>query len=361
MSSKHRRYIILFVLLLASFYLSINFNTSDYAFIPRETFVNLTAWIKVTFRSIFDSRFVPETVTDSLPFYAQTVARVKMSLIALFSGIAVCLGGAVFQTVFKNPIASPNLLGISTGVSLGNIVFVVIYQLAAMSHLTDRYFFCYGFAAILLMLTFSAGKLANRKTAGFSIETMIIIGMMVSQLGGVFMTYFQSVLEGDETGLAEIYTAISSGNLIYVDNVSLIVFAVMMGFTILPMLLIRYRFNLVAFEDAEVKTMGISNNGLRFLGLLLGSLMATAAMIHSGEVGLLSMAVPFMCRKKLHAEFGEVAITSVLVGGILTLVSRTVFTFITSFGFLVPSGTILTLVLLPVFVYSLIKRESAFA
>lgn len=360
--TKHKiRNILLIVGVLLSYYLSLNFSTADFSFIPLETVKDLAAMVKIFFKSIFDSGFDSSQITESLPFYTQTVARLKMGIIALFSGVVICLAGSIFQTVFKNPIASPNLLGISTGVSLGNILFILIFQLRAMSFLTYRYFFCYALAAFFVALTVFAGKLANIKTKEFSVEVMILIGMMISHLGSVVTTYFTVMIESDETGLAELMTTITSGDTIFADSESLMIFSLVTFLTVCPIVLIRYRFNVVAFNDDEVYTMGISNSMMRLIGLVCGSLMATAAMIHCGDVGFLSMCIPFICRKRMQADFREVAFTSSCVGAILSLSSRSAYAIaLNLLPFPIPAGTIVTLVVLPIFVYSLIKRESAF-
>lgn len=344
------------------FIFSIMFGTASFDFIPLETIKNIWAMIQVAFFSVFDSGFNPDTITDSLPFYSQTVARIKMSLISLFAGVAICFAGATYQTVFKNPIASPNMLGVSTGVSLGNMLFIVAFQASAYNNLEYRYLYCYGLTAVLLGLIMLAGKISGKKMGGFSVETIIILGMMLNQLGSVFTTYFRYLIESDETGLAEMLTMLTSGNVLYVDTMSFVVFVIAMLVSTVPMFLIRYRFNLVAFDDAEVSTMGISNSKLRFIGLVCGGIMATAAVIHCGDVGFLSMVIPFMCRTKLHADFREVVFMSTCLGGILSLLSRFVYEFtFNTLPFVVPAGDILTLIVLPIFVYSLLKRESAFA
>lgn len=360
--TKHKiRNVLLIAGVILSYYLSLNFSNADFSFIPAETAKNLLTMIEVSVKSLFDSSFDPETVTADLPYYTQTAVRLKMGLIAMLSGIIICLAGTIFQTVFKNPIASPNLLGISTGVSIGNIVFILTFQLQAMFYLTYRYFFCYAFAALFVMLTVASGKLANIKTKEFSVEVMILIGMMISHLGSVFTTYFSIMIEGDETGLAELMSTITSGDTIFADNESFIVFSVVTLITVLPIVLIRYRFNVVAFNDDEVYTMGVSNSQMRLIGLVCGSLMATAAMIHCGDVGFLSMCIPFICRRRMHADFREVAFTSACVGAILSLLSRSAYSIaLYLLPFPIPASTIITLVVLPVFVYSLIKRESAF-
>lgn len=357
---KRIRNFLLLILAVELFLFSLNFRTANNDFIPYETFENLKAMVKLPFLTLFGDNFDADAVRDSLPFYRETMARFKLTLIAFFSGVIICVGGSAFQTIFKNPIASPNMLGVSTGVSFGNVLFVLAYQLEAQSHLPMRYVYCYGAATILVLIAFAAGRLSGRRLGQFSVEGTIIAGMMITQLGGVIMQYNQLKLQADETGLLEIYTQLANGDILYQDTISLIVFLVCTFMTLIPMILIRFRFNAVAFDDMEMKAMGVNNGMLRAVGLVVGSLMATVALIHCGDVGFLCMVIPFICRERLQTEFGEVSYLAGITGGIVSLAVRDIINMTADFGLPIPASVITTLVMLPLFIVTLIRRGSVF-
>lgn len=358
---KRIRNLLLFILALELFLFSLNFRTANNAFAPSMTWENLKAMFGIPFLSLFDSTFDADALRESLPNYAETVARFKLSLISFLSGVIICVGGTMFQTIFKNPIASPNMLGVSTGVSFGNVFFILFFGLQAGSHLPMRYVFCYSAATVLVLVAFMAGKLAGKRMGGFSVEGTIIAGMMISQLGGVFLQYYQIKLQEDETGLLELYQMLVGGDILYQDTISMVVFLTCCILTLVPMILIRYRFNAVAFDDMEMRAMGVNNALLRMVGLILGSLMATVALIHCGDVGFLCMVIPFMMRERLQTEFGEVAYLAGMVGGIISLTVRIIISMINALGFAVPAGVITTLVLLPLFIITIVRRGSVFA
>lgn len=357
---KKIRNVLLLILAVELFLFSLNFRTANNDFVPVETYENLKAMIKMPFLLLFGDNFNADSVREGLPYYYETAARLKLSLIAFLSGVVICVGGAAFQTIFKNPIASPNMLGVSTGVSFGNVLFVLAYQLEAQSHLPMRYVYCYTSAMILVLIAFSAGRLAGKRLGQFSVEGTIIAGMMITQLGGVIMQYNQLKLQADETGLLEIYTMLANGDVLYQDKLSMIVFLGCTFLTLTPILLLRFRFNAVAFDDMEMKAMGINNGVLRAAGLVLGSLMATVALIHCGDVGFLCMVIPFMCRERLQTEFGEVSFLSGMTGGIVSLAVRDILIMTSGLGLPLPATVITTLVMLPLFIVTLIRRGSVF-
>ena len=349
MNNKSSRLIILLCAIFI-FLFSLCFATSDASFIPGETFRNIGAMIGSIFGKHYD--------ISAYPYMAQTIARLKISSISFVSGAAICLPGALYQTIFKNPIASPNILGISTGVSIGNVAFIFIFQLNAYSYLRYRYLMCYGAAMLIILLTIVLGRFSGRNGTSMSVETIIIMGMMINHLGGVINTYFRYLLEGDETGLAELLSTLTAGNTIYIDNESFIVFCIAMSLGMIPLLLLRYRFNALAFDDAESYSMGISNRALRNFGLAGGALLAAAAIVHCGDVGFLSMVIPFICRKRFDADFREIAFMSICFGSIFSILARIVYEALAmSLSFIIPAGDILTLVLLPIFVYVLLKER----
>lgn len=357
-SAQRKRQLMMLTGLLLTFLFSLCFRTRNNDFVPAETFRNLAGMLEIGFRSLFDRPFDPKTVQDALPYYLETVARIKLSGIALFSGVVICAAGALFQTIFKNPIASPNILGVSTGVTFGNIFFVMTFGLEAAHHLTMRYLFCYLASAALVMLAFLAGKLAGRKLGKFSAEGTIIAGMMISQLGNVFVTYYQMKLQEDETGLLEIYTQLQNGDILYQDAASMLIFFTFILLGLIPIVLIRYRMNAVAFSDEETKAMGLAPGRLRAVGLILGSLMATVALVHSGSIGFLSMVIPFLCREPGHTDFRDVLFNSCLLGGLMNLTVRIIICTFNSFGIMAPAGVVMTLLILPVFVFVLLQRRN---
>lgn len=357
---KRIRNILLFLLAVELFLFGLNFRSGVNEFIPAEAFANLKAMFKMPFLQLFGDNYDAEAVRESLPYYRETAARFKASVIAFLSGVIICIAGTAFQTIFKNPIASPNMLGVSTGVSLGNVLFVLAYQVNALGNLTMRYIYCYIAAAILVVVAYGAGRLSGKRLGQFSVEGTILAGMMITQLGGVVMQYLQLFLQSDENGLLEIYTTLANGEILYVDNASMAIFLVSSILTLIPMILLRFRFNAVAFDDMEMKAMGVNNGTLRAIGLVLGSMMTAIALIHCGDVGFLCMVIPFICRERLQTSFGEVAYLSAITGGIVSLAVRDLLIMTSDIGITIPASVVTTLIMLPLFIVTLIRRGSVF-
>lgn len=362
MSGSRLRRALPLAVLLALFVLSLCFRVTEPGFVPGETFSNLWAGIRLFFADLFRLPLSLERwdIIDAHPYYYETFVRLKNSAVTALSGMGICLAGAAFQTVFRNPLASPNMLGVSAGVNLGNVLFILTFQSAALSALNQRYLYCFVCVAVLVGAVMALGRLAGRRARSFSILDMIVVGSILTQLTGAVVTYLQYVLEGMDYSLLLVYQQLTLGIFVSPDAGAMILFFVLILAGMAPVLLVRYRFNAAAFSDEDAALMGVRPGRLRGLGLVCGSVLAAAALIFCGDVGMLSMAIPHICRLRAGADFRSVCYRSVCAGGALMLLCRCISSMVYFRGVALPINFILSAAVLPVFVVVLVRRKEAF-
>ena len=363
MSAERCRRALPAVLLLAVFLLSLCFQVTQPGFIPGETFANLYTGVRLFFADLFQLPLSLDRwdLIDAHPYYYETFVRLKSSLTTALSGMGICLAGAVFQTVFRNPLASPNILGVSAGVNLGNLVFILTFQTAALSSLNQRYLYCFACTFLILGVVLLVGKLAGFRARTVSIVDMIVVGSVLSQLTGVVATYLQYVLEGIDYSLLLVYQQLSLGIYVSPDTPALLLFFALILVGMVPVLLVRWRFNAAAFSDEDAALMGVHPGRLRGVGLVCGSVLAATALIFCGDVGMLSMAVPHICRYRSGADFRVLCYRSVCAGGVLMLLCRILSSLIYIQGVALPINFLISAAILPVFVVVLLRRKEAFA
>ena len=344
------------------FVFSLCFRVTEPGFVPKETFVNLFTGVRFLIAKAFHQPLYLEKydLIQSLPYYYETFIRLKYSLVTCLSGMGICLAGAAFQTMFRNPLASPNFIGISAGVNLGNVVFILVYTSQALVMLTQRYLYCYGFSVFFVLLIILAGKLAGLRVRRFSVMDMVIVGAVITQLGNVFVMYLQYVLEAQDPTLLLTYQELTMGIYLATDTRSLIFFAASILLGMLPLVFIRYRFNIAAFEEEDAIAMGIRPGRLRAVGIIFSGLVGVTAMIFCGDMGILALAVPHVCRYFVGSEFGRLSFVSICSGGILMLLCRTVSSLVYFQGTALPVNFIISLAVLPAFIVVLAKRKKAF-
>lgn len=295
----------------------------------------------------------PALSTEEAVYYYGAIARLRVTLLALVSGAALAVAGAVFQHIYHNPLASPNLLGATAGVKLGNLLVVVLYSAAAVERVALRYRYCYLFTALCVGLVLLLGRLAGARRSEANILETVMAGSVVSQFFNVFTQYFIYNLE-DEDLL--VYEQITQGTYIQTDDLSMLLFAAAMAAGLVPVLLLRWRMNSAGFSADESRAAGVHAAPVRTVGQLCGVLLVTAAMIHCGDVGMLSMLVPYAVRRQMGADFRRVCVYSALAGGCLLMVCRLAAGFFLIADEPLPVNFILNLALVPLFLILLAKK-----
>lgn len=341
--------------------LCFRYHAYDYAdkFCPVEYARSFALAIRLLFARIFDSTLWYQkdaaiaAVGGDVSYYG-ALAQLRLMLMTFVAGAAVSISGAIFQTAYRNPMASPNIIGASAGVGLGNVVVVMLFSAACYDHILLRYEYCYGFTAICVILVLILGKIAGVRRENYSILSMIMAGSVVSQIVNVLTMYFMYNLEDEDLVL---YELISLGTYIDTSALSMSIFMAVMAVSLLPVLLMRYRFNAIGMDKMETTSLGISTKGMRLVGQICGALMVTCAMIHCGQMGMISMVIPYILRRTVGSDFRRLAVYSGLIGGGLMMICRLATSLFLVAGEPLPVGFIIQLVLMPVFAVILARQR----
>ncbi len=288
-----------------------------------------------------------------IPSYYDAVSRLKITIITFACGALLAMAGSIFQSVFRNPMAAPTMLGVNAGVGLGILALVLQYGELALSMPFQKYVYCYIGAAGMLALVLAVGKLSSGKKK-FSVYDLLIVGAILSQVVSAVRTYYTFSMENDEVLLLQEVT-----NAIHVDteNISFLFLGTVLVFSMVPIWLVRFSFNAICFDHDEARSMGIHTGAMRIFSLILGTIMVTAAMVHCGTVGMISLIAPFISRAIFGADFRKIFWGNVLIGGTILVFCRdlTSLIYFTVEG--LPIGTIVDFVAVPIFVAILLSQR----
>lgn len=343
-------------------------------FAPFEHYHILWLRLRIFFSSLLNTPFHQQQeelkATFGIIEWGGCYTRLEVTLMAFFAGAGLAVAGAIFQTIYKNPMASPNILGSTAGVQLGNIIMVAFYSAAALDLVALRYKYCYGLTAVCVVVVIILGKLSGDRKGNPSVMQMVMAGSVISQgLHAIVIYYMYQLTEED----LELYQGISMGTYINTEWKSWMIFAIAMAAGMLPMLLLRYRMNVTGIDDAEARASGVNPAPYRFVGQICGVVMVTAAMIHCGEAGMLTMVIPYIARAAVGADFRRVFAYSALFGGCLMMICRTVSTVVilrdadggmlvdfTGNPVVLPVTFIVNICLTPIFIIILAKQRRIF-
>lgn len=322
---------------------------------PKDVFEAIGLWFRLTFGKIFHTSDALNyyDLTAEVPWYGAVIERVRITVMTFLCGALMALSGSIFQTVFRNPMAAPTMLGVSSGVQVGVVILVLQYEFAATTMLLYKYIYCYIGAVAMLLLVLGAGKLTSGR-GKLNIFDMLLVGAILSQIVGAVMSYFTYGMDND---LALVFQQVSGAIEMDTSKEAFMFLGAVVIVSLIPMMLLRYSFNAVGFETDDTRSLGINAYAMKIVTMILGTIMIAAAMIHCGSAGMISMAAPFIARGLFGAEYRRQFWGNLLIGGTILVMCKDIVGMIPFFGSHIPLGTVVDFVVLPIFIVIVVSQR----
>ncbi|MDR0838764.1 MAG: iron ABC transporter permease [Oscillospiraceae bacterium] len=284
---------------------------------------------------------IEQTWTDA----AETVAinvRMPRIIAAAVIGAALSTAGASYQGMFRNPMVSPDILGASTGAGFGAAIGILMgfnYVGITISS------FGLGLAAVFLAYVISRASRLNGTLS------MVLAGIMVSSLFSAGTSFIKLIADTQNQLPAITYWLMGSLNSIKGSDALFVSVVVAVG--LIPLILLKWRINLLTVSEDEAKSLGINTGRLRFVVIICATLVTAAAVSVSGMIGWVGLVIPHFCRLLFGYDYRRIIPSSILLGGAFMMVvdnlARTVTT-----GEL-PLGVLTAFVGAPVFVWLILR------
>lgn len=357
---KNRRcFLLSALLLLILFCVFLCFRSTEIAFLsPAQTVMNLYTAAKLEAAKLLKLPLYSQRLEliQAHTGYLETLTRLQGGILAIVLGAVLSVAGAVFQCVFRNPIAMPTMLGVSSGISIGNFILVLQYSSAAVMMTTLRFVYGYAFSLALLFVILLMGYLTGERGRLSTADILLAGSAMSRVLSKLVMSLQYSYLEESDYLLLQEMSLYGTG----IGNTRGAVFlfaALILG--LVPVVLMRNSLNVVTFPDEEARCMGLRPGRMRVLSLVCGTILIIAAQIHCGEVGMLALLVPHICRYIFGSNTRELIIGSMLYGAIMMLVCRMI---ISLFAFnqylsVISVGMLISFVSMPLMMFILIRHR----
>ncbi len=360
----HKKWLIpmsaLLFIIIVSFTLCLKSGGEPGIIAPREVAENLILWARLSFAKLFKLPLYleREALIEQHPYYLMTVARFKNTVLTFLSGAILSLAGAVYQGVFRNPMAAPTMLGVTSGVNLGLLMLVLTFSTEVYFMTAQRYIYCYGFALVMLLLAMLGGKMIGRNRA--AVTDMLLVGMVLTQMVNVIISYYRFVMDELDIEIMMELTmrGFSSNTSISFSTISFYVMLITTIIGILPVHLMRFSFCAVSFSDEEALSMGVNPRVMRTISILGVTLLVASAIIHCGNVGILALVVPHVCRYWVGAKFKPLYYAGIFFGGLVLVLCRAISSLIYIEGFgSFPLGPLVTLTAMPILAMALMQRR----
>jgi len=239
--------------------------------------------------------------------------RLPRILLALLAGAGLSASGCAFQSLFSNPLATPDTLGVASGSGFGAVLGLLFgFNLIGVQVLS----LIFGLAAVALTVLAGSGR--GRQGLGGIVLAGIMIGSLFTAL--ISLVKFTADTESQLPAI----TYWLMGNLDTANYTSLMLGAgpVLAGIIILIML--RWRMNLLPLSEEEIRSAGVNVRALRGVTVLCATAMTASCVSMCGQVGWVGLLVPHMCRMKFGNNHMALLPASVFTGAAFLVIVDTV-------------------------------------
>ena len=268
--------------------------------------------------------------------------RLPRILAAALVGAALSTAGASYQGMFRNPMVSPDLMGASTGAGFG-AALAILLGFSYFGIMVTA--FCFGLGAVLLAWLVSRFSRLNATLA------LVLAGVMISSLFSACTSFVKLVADTQEQLPAISYWLMGSLSSIKGEDVLFAAIPILLG--LIPLLLLRWRMNLLTLSEAEARSMGLNTGKLRLMVILCATLVTAASVAVSGMIGWVGLVIPHFCRMLFGYDYRRIIPASVLMGAAFMMLVDDIARVITTSE--LPLGILTSFVGAPVFLYLIVQ------
>ena len=286
---------------------------------------------------IFPQLEVSQTVTTIV--YEIRLPRI---IAAIVVGAALAMAGAAFQSIFKNPLVSPDLLGVSNGAGFGAALAILISGAGAITQL---------FAFIFGIISVSITYLISRAYKAGGILVLVLSGVAISAFFNALISATKFIADPDDKLPEIVYWLMGSLASVNLDKLIMIMIPIVIGAVIL--LILRWHMNLLAMGDEEAQSLGLDPGRVRLFIIIGCTLLTSAAVSVSGIIGWIGLIIPHMARMIVGPDNRILIPASLSLGASFLLLIDNISRAMISIE--IPIGILTAIIGVPIFLY-LLKR-----
>ena len=286
----------------------------------------------------------------TLPDQAATVlyqVRLPRIAAAMLTGAALAAAGATYQGLFRNPLVSPDVLGVSTGAGLGAVLGIFLGLPVLLIQLMG---FAAGLATVALVWAVTSAVRGQD-----AVLVLVLTGVVVGALAGAGISLLKVLADPYDQLPAMTFWLLGSLAAITLQDSFAAAPLVLLG--MVPLVLLRWRINLMALGDEEALALGVDAPRLRRLLVVAATLMTSAVVAIAGVVGWVGLVVPHLARLLVGPDFRLLLPASALLGAAYLLAVDTLARTISAVE--IPLGILTALLGAPFFLWLLATGRRA--
>jgi iron complex transport system permease protein len=260
---------------------------------------------------------------------------------AALVGAALAAAGAAYQGLFRNPLVSPDILGVSSGAAMGAALGIFLsLPVLAIQGMS----FVFGLGAVAIVYGIGLAARGHDPILG-----LVLAGVAVGSLFGAGVAILKYVADPYNQLPAITFWLLGSLAATNPADALSVVPPILLG--LVPMYLLRWRMNLLSLDEEEARALGVNTGQLRIVIVAAATLMTAAAVSITGIIGWVGLLIPHIARLLVGPEFGRLAPCAILLGAGFLLGVDTIAR--TAAAIEIPLGVLTALVGTPFFIWLL--------
>lgn len=271
--------------------------------------------------------------------------RLPRILAALLVGASLSMAGTAFQGIFKNPLVSSDLLGVSNGAGFGAALAILFSGSGIIIQI---------FAFIFGIISVSITYLISKAYRAGGILILILSGVAISAFFNSLISAIKFVADPEDKLPEIVYWLMGSLASITMDEIIMIIIPLFIGFIILYLL--RWQMNILAMGDEEAQSLGLNPSRVRLIIIAACTLLTSAAVSISGIIGWIGMIIPHMARMVVGPDNKILIPASLSLGASFLLLIDNISRVVISIE--IPIGILTSIIGVPLFLYLLRRGYS---
>lgn len=294
----------------------------------------------------------PADLSDPINYSIIFDFRLPKALTAVLTGAAISVAGLVMQTHFRNPLAGPYVLGVSSGASLGVALFMLgagIMPSVIVNSGWGVVIAAVVGAMVILMIVLAV----SYRTAQNA--TLLIVGMMFGQLAGSVVTILQNYADPDSLKLFIVWTF---GSLSAVTWTYMRVMLPLVLVGLVLVLLMQKPLNALLLGERYAQSMGINIRVVRVLIIISIAILAGATTAFTGPIAFIGIAVPHLVRLLFRTNNHRITIPGTMLVGALLLLLCDICSQLPANGSVLPINAISSIIGAPIIIWIILKNRN---
>ena len=264
---------------------------------------------------------------------------------AAFVGGALACAGATYQTIFRNPLVSPDILGVSSGAGLGAVLGILLSLPVAGVQLLG---FVGGLITVAIVVAMASALKSQNETL-----VLVLAGIVIGTLASSGIAFIKVIADPYNQLPAITFWLLGSLTSVKSPDLPPLIIPVFIG--LVPLIALRWRIGVLSLGDDEARSLGVNVGRLRLIVIVATTLMTASAVAISGVIGWVGLMVPHMARFLVGPRYDRLLPASALLGAAFVIIVDTLARSIAKIE--VPLGVLTALTGAPVFVWLLVRGK----